>query len=236
MGADAPERGQPGRHRLVAAVHRDQGQVHVDDEVRFRRASVQRDLLVLRRLADIDVVLGVFAVVLVEAVGMKRRKDALADDVAQLVFSHSPVQAQRRDDVQVVDAGLGCHVNDLFHHELAHVGRGHRRQRQGQVVEGDRQLHPASQERFERIVLQRFGDRAFDGTLGMRDRFERVGRIDDARAQRHLLQPDALPEVEEHRRRVAIDLDHGSGTGHQALNRRRSNATFTAPRRPALIA
>jgi len=30
--------------------------------------------------------------------------------------------AQRRDDVQVVDAGLGRHVDDLLHHELAHVG------------------------------------------------------------------------------------------------------------------
>ena len=154
----------------------------------------------------------------------------------ELVFCHPAVQTQRRDDVEIVDPGFCGHVDDLFHHELAHVRRGHRRQWQREVVKGDRELHATPEQRLERIVLQRLGDRALDGALGMRDRFERVGRIDDARAERHLLQPDAFTEVEEHRRRVSIDLDHGTRTGHQALNRRRSNATFTAPNLPALIA
>src|SRR5256885_16984828 len=70
----------------------------------------------------------------------------------------------------------------------------------------------------------------------MRDRLEWIRRIDDARSERHLLQADAFPEVKEHRRRVAIDFNHRTRSRHQILNRRRSNATFTAPRRPALIA
>src|SRR5437867_1908050 len=80
---------------------------------------------------------------------MERGEDALADDVAYLVFGHAAVKAERGDDVQVVDA---------------------------------------------------------------------------------------LAEMEEHRRRVSIDFDHRTRSRHQALNRRRSNATFTAPSRPALIA
>src|SRR2546430_2945346 len=57
----------------------------------------------------------------------ERREDALADDVAELVLGHAAVQTQSRDDVQVVDSGLGGHVDDLFHHQLAHVRRSHRR-------------------------------------------------------------------------------------------------------------
>ena len=59
---------------------------------------------------------------------MKRAEDAIADDVPKLVIRHPPVQAKRGDDVKVVDASLRGHVDDLFHHELAHVGRGHGRQ------------------------------------------------------------------------------------------------------------
>ena len=77
---------------------------------------------------------------------MERREDALANDVPELVFGHPAVQTEGRDDVQVVDTRLGSHVDDLFHDELAHVGRGHRRQWKGQVVESDRQLHAASQQ------------------------------------------------------------------------------------------
>ena len=167
---------------------------------------------------------------------MEGAEDAVADDVAQLVIGHPPVQAKRGDDVKVVDARLSGHVDDLFHHELAYIGRGHGRQWQREVVERDRQLHPASQQRLQRIVLQRLGQRPLDRTFRMRDRLERVRRIDDARSERHLFQPDAFPEVKEHRRRVAIDFNHRARSRHQILNRRRSNATFTAPRRPALIA
>ena len=62
---------------------------------------------------------------------MERGEDALADDVAYLVFGHAAVKAERGDDVQVVDARLGGHVDHLFHHELAHIGRGHWRKGQG---------------------------------------------------------------------------------------------------------
>src|ERR1044072_4027318 len=167
---------------------------------------------------------------------MERAEDAVTDYVPELVVGDPPVQPERGDDVQVVDAGLGRHIDDLLHHELADVGRRHGRQRQGKVVERDGELHPAAKQRLEWIVLERLRERAPDRAFGVGDRLQWVGRINDARAERHLLQPDALAEVEEHRRRVPVDLYNCSGARHYVLNPRRSNATFTAPRRPALIA
>ena len=149
---------------------------------------------------------------------------------------HAPVQAERRDQVDVLDSGLRGHVDDLFHDQLAHVRRRHRRQREREVVEGDGQFHAATQERLQRVVVERLGQRALDGPLGVGDRIERIGRIDDAGAERELLQPHAFAEMKEHRRGVAIDLDYSTRTRHYALNPRRSNATFTAPSLPALIA
>ena len=198
----------------MPAVHRDQGQVDVDHQVRLGRAPVERDLLPLRGLADVDVVLRVFAVVLVQAIGMEGAENSLTDYVSQLVLGHAPMQTKRRDDVQVIDAGLRGHVDDLFHHELAHIRGGHRRQWQREVVEGDRQLHPSPQQRLQRVVFERLCQGALDRTLRMPDRIERVRWVHDARAERQPLQPDALAEVEEHRRRVAIDLDHRTRSWH----------------------
>ncbi len=77
---------------------------------------------------------------------MECAEDAFTDDVAQLVLRHPPVQTKRGDDVQIIDAGLRRHVDDLLHHQLAHIGRRHRRQREREVVERDRELHSAPQE------------------------------------------------------------------------------------------
>src|SRR5205807_5569076 len=60
----------------------------------------------------------------------------------------------------------------------------------------------------------RLGQRALDRALRMCDRFEWVGRVDDARAERQLLEPDAFAEVEQHRRSVSIDLDHRTRSWH----------------------
>ncbi len=88
---------------------------------------MQRHLLSLRGLADVHIGLGVLAVVLVEAVRPERREDAIAHDVADLVRGHTAVQAERRDQVNVLDTRLGGHVDDLLHDQLSHVRGRHGR-------------------------------------------------------------------------------------------------------------
>ncbi len=127
-------------------VHRHERQVYVNDEVGLGRALVQRDLLALGRLADVDIGFGILAVVLVEAVGPEGAEDAVADDVADLVGRHPAMQAQGGDEVDVLHARLRGHVDDLFHDQLANVGRGHRGERQREIVERDGQLHAFSKQ------------------------------------------------------------------------------------------
>src|SRR5260370_19224492 len=86
------------------------------------------------------------------------------------------------------------------------------------------------------MVVQRLGQRPLDRGLRIGHRLEGVGGVHDARAERQLLEPHPLAEVEEDGRSVAVDLDDSSRTRHQTFKLLKSKATFTAPRRPALIA
>ena len=86
------------------------------------------DILARRRLADVHVGLGVLAIVLVETVGPEGAEDPIADDMTDLILGHPSVQAEGSDQVYVLHAGLRRHVDDFLHHQLAHIGRGHRRQ------------------------------------------------------------------------------------------------------------
>ena len=109
---------------------------------------------------EVVVVLGV---VLVEhAARVERVVDAVAECVAQLVLVHPSVQAERGDDVHVVDAGLGRHVEHRLDHALADVGASHLRQRQADVVERDRQLHAGEQQRGQRVLVVRVQQRVLD--------------------------------------------------------------------------
>src|SRR5207244_7110087 len=123
---------------------------------------------------------------------------------------------------------------------LAHVGAAHRGKGQRDVVERDRQLHSRKEQRRQgQGVTERMEERVANGLVGILDRLEGLGRVDDPRADRQLLEAEALAVEEEGRRGGAIDLEDEAGPSHQRFlsrSSRRSNATFTAPRRPAAAA
>ena len=127
---EAPIGAEADRHRLVAAVHRYEVDVHVDEEVRFGRPTVDLDVLALLRHAKVDEVRGVLGVVVGQRVGIERPKDALADGPLDLGGRHAPVKRVRHDQPDVVDAGAGRELQDVFDHAPADVGRLHRRERQ----------------------------------------------------------------------------------------------------------
>ena len=113
---------QSGRERLPSAVHGDLVDVGVNDQVGLRGALVDLEDLALVGVADHGEVVGVLGVVLVEEpLGKERIDDAVAEHMAQLVLVHPAVQTQRRNDVHVVDAGFGRHVEDGFDDALAVV-------------------------------------------------------------------------------------------------------------------
>ena len=234
---------EAGGGRLPPAVHGDEVDVDVDEQVGLRRPLVDLDLLALVGGAEERHRVGVLGVEVVERPGRcEGVVHAVADGVAQLGLGHAAVQGERGDEVHVVDAGLRRHVEHRLDHALADVGPAHRRQRQRDVVERDRQLHAREQQLGQRLrVAERVEQRVADGAVAVLQRFERLGRVDDAGAvgrQPFEAEPFAVPEQQSAassgRRRARIQGE--ASTASVLFSSRRSNAIFTAPRAPALAA
>ena len=170
-----------------------------------------------------------------QATRRERVVHAIADRVAELRLGHPPVQREGRDEVDVVDAGFGGEVEHGFDDALADVGAAHLRQRQAHVVEGDRELHPGEEQLRQRVLVLGMQQRVQDRTVDVAQRLDRLGRVDDAAAVGgELLEAEVLTAPEEDGRGGAIHLEDEAGTGHYRwFSCLRSNATFTAPRRPA---
>ena len=144
--AQAGVAGQAGGGGLPAAVHRHQVDVDVDQQVGLGRPPVHLHDLAVGGGAQDHHPVGVLGVVVVEAPrGGEGVVDPVADGVAQLGLGHAPVQGQGGDQLHVVDPGGGGLVEHGLDDPLADVGAGHGRQRQRDVVEGDRQLHAREQ-------------------------------------------------------------------------------------------
>ena len=91
------------------------------------------------------------------------------------------------DDVNIVDAVAGQHVEHDFEHRLPHVGRRHRRQRQTDVVDRDRHSHARLELRKQRIAVERMIERIANRRLAIRQSLDRRVRIDHARPDRECL-------------------------------------------------
>ena len=166
----------------------------------------------------------------------------------EFVLGHAAVDGQGGDEVDVVHAGLGGEVQDRFDDPLADVGTAHRGEWQGDVVEGDRELHAGEQQGTQRFgIAEGVVEGVADGAVGVGQTLEGFSRVDDpGAAGRQLLQAEALTVMEHDGRAVPVDVEDEAGSGgevtsvaHRSLrsfSSRRSNAIFTAPRRPAAAA
>ena len=172
--------GQPGDGALPATVHGHEVDVHVDDQVALGGAAADLHLLAVVGDADDDHAVGILCVVVVEPA---RRGEGVvhpvADGVAQFGSGHAAVQRQRGDDVYVIGARSGGHVQDGLDHLLADVGSLHRGQREGDVVEGDGEPHARSQQGGERFAVDGMFEGVADGADGIGQPVHGAGRIDD---------------------------------------------------------
>ena len=245
---DAVVRAEADRDRLVAAVHRDDVDVHVDQQVGLGGALGELDGLAVAGLAEVDDLGRVLGVVVVEPVGIELVEDARADRALELGRRHPAVQRERGDQVDVVDAGAVGALEHVLDHAAADVGQLHRRQRQADVVEGDRQLHARAQQRVQRVHAERRVERGGDRGVDVDQALQRRRRVDDPAADRQPLEPERLAGVKQRRRRVLVDLDDarlalggrlaalgaldhaGRGDAHAAT----SKTVLTRPARAAL--
>ena len=210
-------RGQSGGGRLPAAVHRHEVDVDVDEQVALGGPLVDLHLLALLRRAEEGQVVGVLGVVVVEqAVRRERVVHAVADGVAQLGLGHAPVQGQGGDQVDVVDARGRGEVEHRLDHALAHVGASHRGEREADVVEGDRELHPGPEQGAERLgVAEGVVEGVADGAVDVVERVEGLARVQHAApAGGEPLEAERLAVVEQDRRGRLVDLQDEAGAGH----------------------
>ena len=159
---------------LWPAVHGHQVDVDVDEQVALGGPPVDLDVLAVVGEAQVEEVVGVLGVVLgEEPVGGEGVVDAVAHGVAQLGLGHPPVEGEGHDELDVVHAGLGGHVEDLLDDHLADVRPFHGRQGQRDVVEGDGELHARTEEGGQRLaVAHRVGECVTDGGRGVRQRLD----------------------------------------------------------------
>ena len=118
--------------------------------------------------AELDHPVGILGVVVVErALRGEGVIDAIAERMTKLVLGHAAMERQRSDEVYVIDTGCGGHIEHLLDDALPNVGLPHGRQRQRDVVEGDRQLHAGLEELGQGIVVDRFEQRVTDRRFGV---------------------------------------------------------------------
>ncbi len=166
----------------MSAVHRHEVQVHVNDEIGFDRFAIELHLFAELGLADEFHPVRIFGVVVVEAVAPVRFEDATADDVTDFVRGHAAMDARRDDDVEVVDAVIGEHLEDDREDALADVGAAHRRERERDVVDRDDDAHPGLELRVERLGVVRVVDGVTNRGVDVFERIERRARVEHARA------------------------------------------------------
>jgi hypothetical protein len=177
---------EPHGYRLVAAVHRHERHVHVNEEIAFDGAAIERELLAMVGFANRDEVRAILGVVVVEPVGPVGIEHLVADHVANFVRLHAPVDARRDDDLDVLDAVVGQEFEQDVQDPLAHVGASHGRKRQRDVVHSDGDLHAGSKLRVERLGAERVVQRVADGGFRILQRLDRRFRIDDASSGREI--------------------------------------------------
>src|SRR5918995_5587340 len=141
MVADRGVGGEARMHGLVAPVHRDEVHVHVDEQVAICDAAADADLLAKVRLAYDDVSIRVLGVVVIEPVRVVAGHDRAPQAMPELGFRHPAVEAEGRDEVNVLDTSGGGLLQYLFDDLLANIWLAHRWQWYREVVEGDGQLH-----------------------------------------------------------------------------------------------
>jgi hypothetical protein len=190
---------------LVTAIHRDVVDVNVDEQVALGDTAADADLLSPLRLPDDDVSVRILRVVVIEPLRIEARHDPVAQAMPKLGLRHPAVEAQSRDEVDVLNAPRVRLLQYLLDDLLPDIRPPHRRQGKGEVVKGDGQLHAGGEQLMQRLHVKRFEQRSLDGDVRIGQRIYGAGRVDHTRPLRQLLVVETVPRVEHHRRAVSFE-------------------------------
>ena len=117
-------------------------------------------------------------------------------------------------ELDVVDAGPGGPLEDVLEDAAPDVRGLHLGERQGDVVEGNGQPHPAVQQGGERLGAVGVVQRPVDGGVDVLDPRERLGRVDDPAAEGEPLEAEPLTLMEQQRWGPLVHLQHKARSTH----------------------
>ena len=144
---------QADRDRLVAAVHRHEVDVDVDDQVALGAAPVDVHRLAVVGLAEVHDAVRILGVVVVVAVGVVRVEDLAARPCASSRRSVSCRCSELAMMMCTSSTPLASSSSSTISRIVCRMsGVRHRRQRQADVVDGDGHLHAGRELRVQRIA------------------------------------------------------------------------------------
>ena len=107
------------------------------------------------------------------------------------------MESQSGDEVDVIHAFFGKGLEDCFDDALTDVGSGHGREGQGDVVEGDGDLHPRPDGFRQGVLAQGVFQGVTYSSIGVFDGGEGGWGVDDSGPDRQLLISEGLAVVHE---------------------------------------
>ena len=208
MVAQALVRREADRDRFVAAVHRHQVDVEIEQQVGLGRAAREPYLFAMIGLAQHRELGAIFGVEVVQPLGPELLERALAHHAANLGLGHAPMERGRDDQMDVVDAVVGERLEHDVERAFADIGPAHLRQRQADVVDRDRDAHVGIELREQRIGVLGTQQRVADRGVRIGQRLQRRRRIDHSRAGGQLLVPEVVAIGDQPRRRAPVERHH----------------------------
>ena len=158
---------------------------------------------------DDDHPVRVLGIQVVQLVGVVLVEDLGADHPFDLGLGHRAVQGQGDRHLDILDAMLLEHVEEDLEDRLADVRAPHRRQRDADVVDGDRDLHARLEPGVQRRgIALGIVERVADRRPAVRDAFHRRFWIDRPRAGRKGLEHEVFPVVEHAGEGVLLEDAH----------------------------
>ena len=101
---------KPDRHRFMTAVHGNQIDVDINDEIAFTCSPIDSENLAVLRCAEIDQAVGVLGIVAVIAIGIEVFMDLRAHHPPHLGLRHLSMQRVSDDQMDIVNAMVGEHL------------------------------------------------------------------------------------------------------------------------------
>ncbi len=191
----------------MPTVHWHKIDVAVNQQIAFCGSAIEGQWLLVPRFANLDQSVFPLSIVVVITIGIEIVEDLLSDHPLHFPRGHLPVQGIRDDDVDVVNAMTGEHVQHDLQHRLTNVGRGHGRQRQTDIVNSDRYFHARLKLSEQWIATERMIQRVADRGFTIRQSFDwRIG-IKDPRPNGNVFENKVLARRHDARRAVAVDVN-----------------------------